>query len=98
MKEKLFKELLDSVKQGGEIMRGEMKPSRSYEFDQPNVQLIRKKYGLSQEKFATLLGISVSTLRNWEQGRRKPEGPARVLLRVAASHPEAILDAVHNCR
>lgn len=38
MKEKLFKELLDSVKQGGEIMRGEMKPSRSYEFDQPNVQ------------------------------------------------------------
>lgn len=96
MKEKLFKELLDSVKQGGAIMRGEMKPGRSYEFYQPNVQLIRKKYGLSQEKFATLLGISVSTLRNWEQGRRKPEGPARVLLRVAALHPEAILDAVHS--
>jgi len=96
MKDELFKELLESVKQGGAIMRGEMKPGRVFKFDQPDVQLIRKNYGLSQEKFAKLLGISVSTLRNWEQGRRKPEGPARVLLRVAATHPQAILDAVHN--
>jgi len=77
-------------------MLGEMKPSRVFEFDQPDVALIRKKYGLSQEKFAALLGISASTLRNWEQGRRKPDGPARVLIRVAATHPEAILEAVHN--
>jgi len=96
LKDELFEELLKSVKQGGAIIRGEMKPGRVFEFDQPNVPLIRKKYGLSQEKFAKLLGISVSTLRNWEQGRRKPEGAARVLLRVAATHPEAILDAVHN--
>ncbi len=96
MKEELFSELLESVRQGGAIMRGEMKPSRVCEFDQPDVQSIRKKYGLSQDKFAKLLGISVSTLRNWEQGRRKPEGPARVLLRVVAKHPEAILDVVHN--
>ena len=96
MKEELFSELLESVRQGGAIMRGEMKPSRVFEFDQPDVQSIRKKYGLSQDKFAKLLGISVSTLRNWEQGRRKPEGPARVLLRVVAKHPEAILDVVHN--
>ena len=96
MKDELFEELLESVKQGGAIMRGEMKPGRVFKFDQPDVQLIRKNYGLSQEKFAKLLGISVSTLRNWEQGRRKPEGPARILLRVAATHPQAILDAVHN--
>ena len=96
MKDELFNELLESVKQGGAIMRGGMKPGRVFKFDQPDVQLIRKNYGLSQEKFAKLLGISVSTLRNWEQGRRKPEGPARILLRVAATHPEAILDAVHN--
>jgi putative transcriptional regulator len=94
MKEELFEELLESVKQGGAILRGEMKPGRVFEFDQPDVQAIRKQYGLSQERFAKLLGISVSTLRNWEQGRRKPEGPARVLLRVAARHPEAILDVV----
>ena len=49
---------------------------------------------VSQEQFAALLGISVRTLRNWEQGRRVPEGPARVLLQVAAKHPEAVLDVV----
>jgi len=96
MKEESFKELLESVKEGGAIMRGEMNPSRVFEFDKINVQSIRKKYGLSQDKFAKLLGISISTLRNWEQGRRKPDGPARILLLVAAKHPEAILDAVHN--
>ncbi len=96
MKEESFKELLESVKQGGAIVRGEMNPSRVFEFDKINVQSIRKKYGLSQDKFAKLLGISISTLRNWEQGRRKPDGPARILLLVAAKHPEAILDAVHK--
>ncbi len=94
MKDKLFNELLDSIKQGGKIVRGEMKPSRVFEFDKTDIQSIRKKYGLSQEKFSKMLGISVGTLRNWEQGRRKPEGPARILLRVAEKHPEAILDSV----
>ena len=96
MKEELFNELVESINQGGQIIRGERKASRVFHFDQLNIQSIRKKYGLSQEKFAALLGISVSTLRNWEQGRRRPEGPARVLLRVAALHPDAILDVVHE--
>jgi putative transcriptional regulator len=94
MKAELFQELVESVKQGGAIMRGEMQPGRVFDVEVNDVQTIRKQYGLSQEKFAQLLGISVSTLRNWEQGRRKPEGPAQVLLRVAAKHPEAILDVV----
>jgi putative transcriptional regulator len=96
MRQDLFEELLESVKQGGAILRGKMKPSRVFEFADTDVQKLRKQYGLSQEKFATLLGISVSTLRNWEQGRRKPDGPAQVLLRVAAKHPEAVLDVVHK--
>ena len=96
MKEELFNELLVSIKEGAEIIQGKRKASRVINFGQPDVQSIRKKYGLSQEKFAALLGISISTLRNWEQGRRKPEGPARVLLHVAAMHPEAILDTVYN--
>ncbi len=94
MKAELFQELVESVKQGGAIMRGELQPGRVFEVETNDVQTIRKQYGLSQEKFAQLLGISVLTLRNWEQGRRKPEGPAQVLLRVAAKHPEAILDVV----
>ena len=96
MKEELFNELLESINEGAEILKGKRKASRIITIDQPDVKSIRKKYELSQEKFAALLGISVSTLRNWEQGRRKPEGPARVLLHVAAVHPEAILDTVFN--
>jgi len=96
MREELFEELLESIKQGGAILRGEMKPSRVFEFDQPDVRWIRSHYGLSQAKFAGMLGISVSTLRNWEQGRRKPEGAARVLLRVAAKYPDAILEVVYQ--
>ncbi len=96
MREELFEELLESIKQGGAILRGEMKPSRVFEYDRPNVRSIRDQYGLSQAKFANMLGISVSTLRNWEQGRRKPEGAARVLLRVAAKHPDAVLNVVYQ--
>ena len=96
MKKELFKELLESVKQGSAIMKGTIKPLRTFEFPESEVKKIREQYGLSQDKFATLMGISVATLRNWEQGRRKPEGPARVLLRVAATHPDALLDIVAN--
>jgi putative transcriptional regulator len=59
------------------------------------VKEIRNNFKLTQDEFAALLGISVKTLRNWEQGRRVPEGAARVLLQVAAKHPEAIWDVVN---
>lgn len=93
MKDALFQELLESVREGGAILRGERKPSRSFALDESDVQAIRERYGLSQPKFAALMGISVGTLRNWEQGRRRPEGSARVLLRVVSQHPEVVLEA-----
>jgi putative transcriptional regulator len=96
MKDELFAELLSSVREGGRILRGGSKPSRSFEIKEPNVVAIRERYGLSQDQFASLLGISVRTLQNWEQGRRRPRGPARVLLRVAANHPDAILDTLRK--
>jgi putative transcriptional regulator len=98
MRKELFEELLENVRQGGAIMQGEMKPSRVFEISEPDVRTIREKYGLSQDKFASLMGISAGTLRNWEQGRRRPAGPARVLLRVAARYPEAVLDVVSRWR
>ena len=55
-----------------------------------DVAALRRFIGLSQPDFATALGISVHTLRNWEQGRRRPEGPALALLRVAARHPRVL--------
>ena len=94
MKEELFHELLESVREGGAILRGERRPSRSFEYAEEEVRSVRERYGLSQAKFAALMGISVATLRNWEQGRRQPEGSARVLLRVVARHPSAVLDVV----
>ena len=57
----------------------------------PNVKSIRGKMELSQSSFAGLLGVSVRTLQDWEQGRRKPSGPASSLLRVADRHPEALV-------
>lgn len=94
MKDELFEELVASVKEGGAILRGDAEAARETEFEDPDVAAIRHEYGLSQAKFAALLGISVRTLQNWEQGRRQPQGPARVLLRVAARHPKAVLDTV----
>lgn len=94
MRDELFEELLGSIREGGRILRGEEKASRAFEHAEPNVVAIREKYGLSQERFAALLGISVRTLQNWEQGRRRPHGPARVLLQVADEHPEAIGDTL----
>ena len=58
----------------------------------PSVTEIRERPGLSQAKFATLLGVSVRTLQDWEQGRRAPSGAARTLLMVAAKNPRALLD------
>ena len=98
MDRKAFQELADSVRWMGKHMRGEAKASREFDFAEPDVQAIRKKTGLSQSEFAGMIRVSVKTLQNWEQKRRQPEGPARVLLRVAAAHPEAILSVTTPTR
>lgn len=94
MKEEMFQELLQSVRDAGSIMRGEMEPSRVFVVEKPDVRAIRSKLGISQPEFARMLGISVRTLENWEQKRRVPKGPASVLLKVAEAHPEAVWDVV----
>ena len=98
MKDDLFKELEASVRQGGRILREREPAARTFELPEADVAAIRHTYGLSQAKFASLMGISVRTLQNWEQGRRIPRGPARVLLRVVALHPDAVLDVVRPRR
>lgn len=62
-------------------------------FPEPDARTIRTRFGVTQTEFARLLGISVGTLRNWEQGIRRPAGAARVLLHVVERHPEAVRDA-----
>jgi putative transcriptional regulator len=78
-------EILEGIRQ---IKRGEYARVTSV----PSVSSIRERTGLSQEKFARLLGVSVRTLQEWEQGRRAPSGAARTLLLIAAKNPRALLE------
>ena len=94
MRQQDFDELVKSVRQAGKIKRGQMAASRKSTFQPDDIREIRTKLGLSQSEFALLIGVSVATLQNWEQGRRHPEGPARALLRIAAKNPEAVLEAL----
>lgn len=96
MREQEFEQLVESVRQAGRIRRGEMKPSRVTKFRPVDVKAVRRRLGKSQSEFARMIGVSVATLQNWEQGRRRPDGPARALLRVAAANPEAVVAALAN--
>ena len=94
MKRNDFERLVASVKQAGAIRSGRLKPGRVTEFHPDDVRDIRLKLGKSQEEFSLMIGVSVATLQNWEQGRRRPDGPARALLRVAARNPRAVAKAL----
>ncbi len=89
-----FDKLVASIRQAGRIRRGEVKPSRLTQFAPPNIRAIRRRLGQSQAEFARMIGVSVATLQNWEQGRRMPHGPARALLKVAAVNPQAVAAAL----
>ncbi|GAA4406220.1 helix-turn-helix domain-containing protein [Quisquiliibacterium transsilvanicum] len=78
-------EILEGIQQ---IKRGEVGRITTV----PSVAKIRGRIGLSQSEFARLIGVSVRTLQEWEQGRRAPSGPARTLLMVADKNPKALLD------
>jgi putative transcriptional regulator len=73
-----------------------MKPSRTRVLKPEDVKAVRAGLGASQSEFALMIGVSVATLQNWEQGRRTPDGPALALLRVAAKNPKAVAEALHG--
>ena len=97
MRKELFDELLESVTEAKAITSGRKSASRAFSVREilheqhPDVVTLRKHFKLSQSRFAALLGISIDTLQNWEQKRRRPDGPALVLLRIAAAHPDVLL-------
>jgi putative transcriptional regulator len=93
MRDDLFDELVEGVREAGAYLRGEAEGTDVHFVDEPDPRLIRERLGLSQEKFAAALCISIATLRNWEQGRREPSGPAMRLLQIAAKHPEVLFEA-----
>ena len=94
MRTRDFDKLVASVKQAGKIKRGKLKPARVFDFKPADIKAVREKLDVSQSEFALMIGVSVSTLQNWEQGRRRPEGPARALLKIAAENPKALAEAL----
>lgn len=90
MKDELFEELVASVREMGAIQRGEAEPMRATQLTMPDVKEMRENLGFSQEEFARVLRVSVSTIRNWEQNRRQPTGPARVLLTIVQQRPDVL--------
>ena len=98
MKDDVFNELLESVKEAGAIMGGMAKPGRTFEYPDPEVRAIRERTGLSQNKFAMLIGVKPSTLRNWKQRHRRPTGPAKALLCILEADTENAMRALHPKR
>ncbi|CDH00787.1 helix-turn-helix domain-containing protein [Xenorhabdus bovienii] len=94
MDSKLFSRLTESMTQMNEIMNGERAASRETTIEAVKVKNIRQATGLSQTGFAKLISVNVGTLRNWEQGRREPTGPAKALLKAIEKDPVHVLKAL----
>ena len=96
MDKTLFESLKQSLKETAAIRRGELAPGKVTGIGAPDAKSVRTKVGLSQNEFAQLIGVKVATLRNWEQHRRQPTGPAAALLTIVEKEPEAALRALHS--
>jgi putative transcriptional regulator len=91
-----FDELLSSVQEMDAILKGKKSASRTTKVAEPEVIAIRQQTGLTQSQFAALIGVSKRTLENWEQGRRQPTGPAKVLLRIFDADPAHAVRTLHQ--
>ena len=96
MKKEMFEELLGSVREAGAILQGRRKPSRRTVIRSSGIRDIRERTSLSQSEFARLIGVSVKTLQNWEQDRRRPTGPAAALLSIIDHDPVLAMKAIHR--
>jgi putative transcriptional regulator len=92
----MFEELLGSVREAGAVLRGQQKPPRRTIIRSSGVRVIRERTSLSQSEFAELIGVSVKTLQNWEQERRRPTGPAAAQLGIIEYDPALAVRAIHR--
>jgi putative transcriptional regulator len=95
MEDQFFNDLLTSVSEAGKILNGECQPSRVFTVDATSVREIRENLALSQRQFASIVHVSVKTLRNWEQGVRTPDGAAAALLTAIRNDPKNVLAALN---
>jgi putative transcriptional regulator len=95
----ITEELIASMQEAAAIMRGEAEPARVHlPPDVPDVRAIRDRLGLSRPAFAERFGLAVAAVRDWEQGLRRPDPAARVLLIVIGRSPEVVAEAVAKAR
>ncbi|OHB80732.1 MAG: transcriptional regulator [Planctomycetes bacterium RBG_16_55_9] len=94
MSRELFEDLSKSIKEAGKIRRGQAKASRAFKYDAVDIRKLRRSVRVSQSQFARMIGVSVDTVQNWEQGRRTPRGPAMALLRVFEQNPKVVVNAL----
>jgi len=85
-------EILESIKEIKKHKRGKIKLKIHALAEPSPPNKIRQKLKLSQSAFASLMGVSPRTIQDWEQGRRKPRGPAKSLMRIAEQHPEVFTE------
>jgi putative transcriptional regulator len=91
MKEEHFEAIMQGMEETLAWARGEHVPGlRVHHVPVSEVRAIRTRTGLSQAEFSRQIGVSAATLRNWEQGRRQPDGPARILLAMLARDPDIV--------
>tara|TARA_B110000908_G_scaffold155163_1_gene193108 strand:- start:19 stop:315 length:297 start_codon:yes stop_codon:yes gene_type:complete len=90
----LFDKLEESMTQMNEIIDGQRSPSREFTVNAIQVKEIRQSTGLTQKRFCHLIDVNIGTLRNWEQGRREPTGPAKALLKAIHNDPAHVLKAL----
>ena len=95
MTDEMFDELVSSMQEAVSISKGEKEPSRVFSYSPMIVKEIWEWAGKSQKDFAAMIGVSLGTLRNWEQGRRYPEGAALTLLKIVAADPAYVAKILH---
>jgi len=93
MDKELFEQLTHSMKEAIAIAKWDMKPSRVFTVEPPEVKAVREKTGLSQSE---MIGVKVKTLQNWEQDRRNPTGAAAALLTIFDCAPDVAEKALHD--
>jgi putative transcriptional regulator len=94
MNKKVFEELMANMRQAGDLTPARRAAARGLPVNALTIKELRSRTRLSQAQFAALLGVELATLRNWEQGRREPAGPARALLRALRNDPENVMRAL----
>lgn len=94
MEKILFEDLVRSLKEAKDIAEGKSKASRYFNITQPDVKAVREQIGLSQREFALMMRVSIKTLQNWEEHRRRPTGPAAALLKIVLTAPDIALNSL----